>query len=142
MPSEQEILRRDVYRNPKYGIPDEVLIGVNTSALAYAASHALSISETPTVAFENMGGFNATLRIEFPQDGTPWNIAENLSHIKARGVLVSRYPSYFRRISAYFRQIGCTPRNARLITMSHLRHTLPYTTQDFLTSISCHLLVS
>ena len=69
MPSEQEILRRDVYRNPKYGIPDEVLTGVNTSALAYVASHALSISETPTVAFENMGGFNALLRIEFPQDG-------------------------------------------------------------------------
>ena len=69
MPSEQEILRRDVYRDPKYSIPDEVLTGVNTLALAYVASHALSISETPTVAFENMGGFNALLRIEFPQDG-------------------------------------------------------------------------
>jgi hypothetical protein len=68
IPSEEQILRRDLYVSG-YDIPNEALTGVNTSALAYAASHALSISEMPTVVFENKGSFNTLLRIDFPKDG-------------------------------------------------------------------------
>ena len=42
---------------------------MDTTALAYAAAHALSIPEMPTVGFENRGGFNTLLRIDFPNDG-------------------------------------------------------------------------
>jgi len=66
IPSEKQILERDFYV-PGYNIPAEDLTGVNTSALAYAASHALSIDEIPTISFENKGGFNTLLRIEFSQ---------------------------------------------------------------------------
>lgn len=60
------LLERDFYV-PGYSIPAEDLTGVNTLALAYAASHALSIDEVPTISFENKGDFNALLRIEFSQ---------------------------------------------------------------------------
>jgi hypothetical protein len=68
IPSEKQILERDFYV-PGYDVCSEDLTGVNTLALAYAASHALSIYEIPRVSFENKGGFNALLRIEFPQHG-------------------------------------------------------------------------
>jgi hypothetical protein len=68
IPSEKQILERDFYA-PGYNIPAEDLTGVNPSALAYAASHALSIHEIPVISFENKGAFNTLLRIEFPQHG-------------------------------------------------------------------------
>ena len=68
IPSEEEILRRASWA-PGRDIPDKFLTGVNTSALAYAAYHAMSISEIPTIAYENQGGFNTLFRIEFPTDG-------------------------------------------------------------------------
>jgi hypothetical protein len=68
IPPEEQILRHDLYVSG-YDIPNEALTGVNTLALAYAASHALSISEMPMVVFENNGGFNTLFRIAFPKDG-------------------------------------------------------------------------
>jgi hypothetical protein len=50
IPSEKQILL-DFY-NPGYDVTSEDLTGVDTLALAYAASHALSIYEIPTVSFE------------------------------------------------------------------------------------------
>ena len=68
IPSEKQILERDFYV-PGYNVTSEDLTGVDTLALAFAASHALSIYEIPTVSFENKGGFNSLVRIEFPQHG-------------------------------------------------------------------------
>ncbi|KXN81379.1 hypothetical protein AN958_05118 [Leucoagaricus sp. SymC.cos] len=65
--SEEEIIRRDVY-DAGCQIPEEDLTGVNTAALAYAASHVLSLYEVPANAFENKGGYNTLFRLEF-RDG-------------------------------------------------------------------------
>ena len=58
-------------RLPGRDIPDDFLTGVNTSesVFAYVASHAMSISEIPTITYGNQGGFNTLLRIGFPTDG-------------------------------------------------------------------------
>ena len=67
IPTEKQILER--FYAPGYNITNEDLTNVNTLALAFAASHALSIYEIPTISYENKGGFNSLLRIEFPQHG-------------------------------------------------------------------------
>ena len=67
IPTERQILER--FYSPGYNITSEDLTNVNTLALAFAASHALSIYEIPTISYENKGGFNSLLRIEFPQHG-------------------------------------------------------------------------
>jgi hypothetical protein len=101
--SEKEILRRDAYV-AGYEIPEDVLTGVNTAALAYAASHALSLSEIPVIAFENSGGYNTLFRLEF-RDGrkliarVPFKRSRNHSSIESSVATVS-FARYVRNLPA------------------------------------------
>ncbi|KAE9386819.1 hypothetical protein BT96DRAFT_891363 [Gymnopus androsaceus JB14] len=65
VPSEQEILLRAGYKPD--GITNNIT-GINTSALACAASHALAVYETPTITLANRGGFNTLFLLEFPSN--------------------------------------------------------------------------
>jgi hypothetical protein len=104
VPSEKQILERDLYVSG-YNVTSEDLTGVDTLALAYAASHALSIYEIPTVSFENNGSFNRLLRIEFPQHGRkllariPLKDSGSVSRIEA-SVATMSFARWVRNIPA------------------------------------------
>jgi hypothetical protein len=105
---------------------------VNTSALAYAASHALSIDEIPTISFENKGGFNSLLRIEFSQYDRkllariPLNGSRNKSQIES-SVATMTFARYVRNIP--------TPRIFAWNSSNDNPVGVPYVLQEYIDNV-------
>ncbi len=65
VPSEHDILHRDLCIVTGGIVPDDEFTGANIPALAYAAANALSIDEIPEITFYSKGDFNSLFRLDF-----------------------------------------------------------------------------